>query len=54
MRSSTTLMQTSERWQNVRMSEIDVAMLMQLRRELGPEPPAQPQEGQPAGQRQVA
>lgn len=35
-----TLMQTSERWQNVRMSEVEVAMLKQLRRELGLEPPA--------------
>jgi len=49
-----TLVQTGEYWQNVRMSDIEVAMLMQLRRELGLEPPAQRQEGQPAGQRQVA
>lgn len=35
-----TLMQTSERWQNVRMSDIEVAMLVQLRNELGLEPPA--------------
>lgn len=34
-----TLMQASERWQNVRMSEVEVAMLCQLRRQLGLEPP---------------
>jgi hypothetical protein len=28
-------MQTSERWQNVRMSDAEVAMLKQLRRGLG-------------------
>ena len=49
-----TLMQTSERWQNVHMSDIGVAMLMQLRRELGLEPPAPRHEGQSVGQRQVA
>jgi transposase-like protein len=37
-----TLMQTSERWQNVRMSDIEVAMLEQLRSELGLEPPVNP------------
>jgi putative transposase len=41
-----TLMQASERWQNVRMSEVELAMLTQLRRELGLEPPAIP--GRPA------
>lgn len=46
-----TLMQTSERWQNVRMSEVEVAMLKQLRRQLGLEPPAI--EGQPEVQRQA-
>jgi transposase-like protein len=35
-----TLMQTSERWQNVRMSEVEIAMLKQLRRQLGLESPA--------------
>jgi hypothetical protein len=30
-----TLMQTSERWHNVRMSDVEVAMLKQLRRHLG-------------------
>ena len=35
-----TLMQASERWQNVRMSEVEVAMLKQLRRQLGLESPA--------------
>jgi transposase-like protein len=35
-----TLMQASERWQNVRMSEVEVAMLRQLRRQLGLELPA--------------
>jgi len=35
-----TLMQTSERWQNVRMSDVEVAMLKQLRRQLGLESPA--------------
>ena len=35
-----TLMQASERWQNVGMGEVEVAMLKQLRRELGLEPPA--------------
>mgnify|MGYP000107443811 FL=1 len=48
-----TLMQTSERWQNVRMSDIEVAMLMQLRRELGLEPPANREE-QSVPKRQVA
>jgi len=33
--SFATLMQASERWQNVGMGEIEVAMLKQLRRELG-------------------
>ena len=47
-----TLMQTSERWQNVRMSEVEVAMLKQLRRELGLEPPAR--EGRPGSQSQAA
>jgi putative transposase len=47
-----TLMQTSERWQNVRMSEVEVAMLIQLRRELGLEPPAR--EGQSGPQYQAA
>jgi hypothetical protein len=32
-------MQDSERWQTVRMSEVEVAMLRQLRRQLGLEPP---------------
>ena len=36
------LMQASERWQNVRMSDIEVAMLEQLRSELGLEQPAKP------------
>jgi putative transposase len=48
-----TLMQTSERWQNVRMSDVEVAMLKQLRRELGLEPPAIREE-QPASHRQAA
>jgi len=47
------LMQTSERWQNVRMSDVEVAMLTQLRRELGLEPPAT-REGRSVPQRQVA
>jgi len=34
-----TLMQASERWQNMRMSEVELAMLRQLRRQLGLEPP---------------
>jgi transposase-like protein len=34
-----TLMQASERWQTVRMSEVELAMLRQLRRQLGLEPP---------------
>lgn len=38
--SFATLMQASERWQNVGMGEVEVAMLKQLRRELGLEPPA--------------
>lgn len=46
-----TLMQTSERWQNVRMSELEVAMLRQLRRQLRLELPAP--EGQPDLQRQA-
>jgi transposase-like protein len=32
------LMQASARWQNVRMSEVELAMLRQLRRQLGLEP----------------
>jgi len=48
-----TLMQTSERWQNVRMSDIEVAMLKQLRRELGLEPPVNREE-QSVPKRQVA
>jgi len=47
-----TLMQTSERWQNVRMSEVEVAMLKQLRQEIGLELPAR--EGQPGSQHQAA
>jgi hypothetical protein len=39
-------LQASERWQNVRMSEVELAMLTQLRCELGLEPPAIP--GRPA------
>jgi putative transposase len=46
-----TLMQTSERWQNVRMSNVEVAMLRQLRRQLGLESPAT--EGKPEVQRQA-
>ena len=36
-----TLWQASQRWQNVRMSEVEIAILKQLRRELGidPQPP---------------
>lgn len=34
-----TLMQASERWQTVRMTEVELAMLRQLRRQLGLEPP---------------
>jgi transposase-like protein len=36
-----TLWQASQRWQKVRMSEVEIAMLKQLRRELGidPQPP---------------
>ena len=37
-----TLAQANERWQNVRMSEIEIAILKQLRRALGLEPPAAP------------
>ena len=48
-----TLMQTSERWQNVRMSDIEVAMLEQLRSELGLEPPAKPS-GRSEAQAQAA
>jgi putative transposase len=43
--SFATLMQTSERWQNVGMGEVEVAMLKHLRRELGLESPAS--EGRP-------
>lgn len=46
-----TLLQASERWQNVSMSEVEVAMLTQLRRTLGLEPPAV--SGQPAPQQQA-
>jgi putative transposase len=46
-----TLMQASERWQNVRMSEVEVAMLCQLRRQLGLEPPTMSGRSEP--QRQV-
>ena len=46
-----TLMQTSERWQNVRMSDVEVAMLRQLRRQLGLESPAA--EGQSEAQPQA-
>lgn len=38
--SFVTLMQASERWQTVGMGEVEVAMLKQLRRELGLESPA--------------
>jgi hypothetical protein len=39
-----TLWQASQRWQNVRMSEVELAMLTQLRRELGLDPlPPTPQ-----------
>jgi len=48
-----TLMQASERWQNVRMSDVEVAMLTQLRRELGLEPPAS-REGRSVPQHQAA
>jgi hypothetical protein len=44
-------MQTSERWQNVRMSDVEVAMLNQLRRQLGLVSPAI--EEQPEVQRQA-
>lgn len=47
------LMQASERWQNVRMSDLEVAMLTQPRRELGLESPAIRQE-QPVSARQAA
>ena len=47
------LLQASERWQNVRMSDVEVAMLTQLRRELGLEQPATC-EKRPMPQRQVA
>lgn len=46
-----TLLQASERWQNVSMSQVEVAMLTQLRRTLGLEPPAV--SGHPAPQRQA-
>jgi transposase-like protein len=46
-----TLMQTSERWQNVRMSEVEVAMLKQLRRQLGLGSPVA--DRQPDAQRQA-
>lgn len=46
-----TLMQASERWQNVGMGEVEVAMLTHLRRELGLEPPAAP--GRSAPQRRA-
>jgi putative transposase len=49
--SFATLMQTSERWQNVGMGEVEVVMLKHLRRELGLESPAT--EGRPAPQRQA-
>jgi hypothetical protein len=46
-----TLMQASERWQTVRMSEVELAMLRQLRRQLGLVSPAT--EGQPTPLRQA-
>ena len=46
-----TLMQASERWQTVRMSEVELAMLRQLRHQLGLEPPIV--EGQSDLQRQA-
>lgn len=40
----TTLWQASQRWQKVRMSELEIMMLKQLRRELGLDPqPLKPQ-----------
>ena len=40
-----TLWQASQRWQNVRMSEVEIAILKQLRRELGIDPqPPRPQQ----------
>jgi putative transposase len=48
------LMQASERWQNVGMSDVEVAMLTQLRRELGLEPPAASREERPVSARQAA
>lgn len=45
--SFVTLMQASERWQNVAMSQIEVAMLKQLRQELGLEPPAKTERSVP-------
>lgn len=41
------LMQASERWQNVRMGDVEIAMLKQLRRELGLEPPATEERAMP-------
>jgi putative transposase len=49
-----TLWQASERWQNVRMSDVEIAMLRQLRRELGLEPsPAIPEREQVVTQQRV-
>jgi len=41
------LMQASERWQNVGMGDVEVAMLKQLRRELGLESPVNEERGTP-------
>lgn len=46
-----TLMQASERWQSVRMSEVEIAMLKHLRRELELDPPLN--SGQPLPLRQA-
>ena len=45
-----TLMQTSDRWQNVRMGEVELAMLRQLRHELGLERPATEEQPEPLRQ----
>lgn len=42
--SFASLMQASERWQNVGMGEVEVTMLKQLRRELGLDSPASPEQ----------
>ena len=48
--SFATLMQASERWQNVGMGEVEVTMLRQLRRELGLDSPASEQRAAPQRQ----